>query len=83
MPELPTWSEITVSVSRQTSMIGSQWSRSHSDGRPTSCGRSGKLTPVKPRAALRRISSTATCGSLRWVMPTGMIRSGCFAYHSS
>ena len=44
MPELPTWSEMTVSVSTQAWMIGSQWSRSHRFGRPTAWGRSGKVT---------------------------------------
>ena len=83
MPELPTCKDTTVSVSTHASMIGSQWSRSHSEGRSTSCGRSGKLMPVKPRAAFRWISATARCGSVRWVIPTGMMRSGCGWYHSS
>ena len=62
MPELPTCSEMTVSVSAHASMIGSQWSRSHSDGSPIACGRSGNVTDVNPRAALRRISPAATRG---------------------
>ena len=61
-PELPTWSETTVSVSTTASMIGSQCARSHSEGSPISCGRSGKVTDVKPRSALRRISATASVG---------------------
>ena len=64
-PELPTCRETTVSVSTTASMIGSQWSRSHSEGSPISCGRSGNVTEVKPRAALRRISATASAGSAR------------------
>ena len=47
------------------------------------CGRSGMLTPVNPRAALRRISAAAISGSARYVMPSGMIRSGNSEYHSS
>ena len=82
-PELPTWRETTVSVSTTASMIGSQCDRSHNEGSPISCGRSGKVTDVKPRAALRRISSTASAGSARYVMPSGTMRSGCGEYHSS
>ena len=76
MPELPTCSEITVSVSTHAAMIGSQCSRSHSEGRPIACGRSGNVTDVKPRAALRRISAAASAGSARYVMPSGTMRSG-------
>ena len=64
-PELPTCNEMTVSVSTQARMIGSQWSRSHSDGSPMACGRSGSVTDTKPRAALRSISATASTGSAR------------------
>ena len=74
---------MTVSVSAHAAMIGSQWSRSHSDGRPIACGRSGNVTDVNPRAALRRISSAAIAGSARYVMPSGTMRSGCRSYHSS
>ena len=34
MPELPTWSEMTVSVLTQASMMGSQCARSHNEGKP-------------------------------------------------
>ena len=47
------------------------------------CGRSGSVTDRKPRSALRRISSRASSGSVRNVMPSGMIRSGYGEYHSS
>ena len=65
MPEEPTWSEITVSVSTQAWTIGSQCLRSQRFGMPTACGRSGKVTEVKPRSALRWISAAACCGSVR------------------
>ena len=64
-PELPTCNEITVSVSTHAAMIGSQWSRSHNDGRPTACGRSGNVTERNPRSALRRISPAASAASAR------------------
>ncbi len=64
-PELPTCSDTTESVSTHASMIGSQCPRSHSEGNPTACGRSGSVTEVNPRAAFRRISSAASAGSLR------------------
>jgi len=48
IPELPTWREMTVSVSAQAAMIGSQCG-SHSDGSPISWGLSGRVTEVKPR----------------------------------
>ena len=54
-----------MSVSTTASMIGSQCDRSHSEGSPISWGRSGKVTDVKPRSALRRISATASAGSAR------------------
>ena len=47
------------------------------------CGRSGKVTDVKPRSALRRISATARSGSARYVIPSGTMRSGWDVYHSS
>ena len=72
-----------MSVSAHAAMIGSQWSRSHSDGRPMACGRSGNVTERNPRAALRRISSAASAASARYVMPSGTIRSGWLTYHSS
>ncbi len=64
-------------------MIGSQWALSHSEGSPISCGRSGNVTEVKPRSALRRISATARVGSARYVIPSGTMRSGWREYHSS
>ena len=72
-----------MSVSTHAWMIGSQWSRCHSDGRPIMCGRSGRVTAVNPRSALRRISAAAGSGSARKVMPIGTMRVGCGSYHSS
>ena len=46
-------------------------------------GELGNVRARKPRAALRRISAAASTGSARYVMPIGMLRSGCGAYHSS
>ena len=43
---------------------------------PHWAGNSGKLTALKPRAALRRISSGASCGSASHGSCNGMIRSG-------
>ena len=40
-------------------------------------GRSGRVTEVNPRPALRRISAAASSGSAKYVIPSGMIRSGC------
>ncbi len=82
IPELPTWSETTVSVSTQAAMIGSQWSRSQRLGSPTAWGRSGRVMETKPRSALRWISRAASVGSERKVMPHGTIRSGWGSYHS-
>ena len=65
-----------MSVSTTASMIGSQCARSHSEGSPISCGRSGNVTDVKPRSALRRISAAASAGSARYVIPSGTMRSG-------
>ena len=47
------------------------------------CGRSGSVTAVKPRSALRWISAAPFSGSVRNVMPRGMIRSGYGDHHSS
>ena len=52
----------TVSVSTQASMIGSQWSRSHSDGRPIACGRSGKRHRREARA--RRCGGSRAAASV-------------------
>ena len=57
--------------------------RRRSVGRPMRCGCSGSVTAVKPRSALRRISSAPCSGSARYVMPSGTMRSGYGAYHSS
>src|SRR5690348_8167848 len=53
IPDEPTCSEMTVSVSAHAAMIGSQY-RSKIDGNPMFCGRSGNVTERNPRAALRR-----------------------------
>ena len=82
IPELPTWSEITVSVSAQASIIGSQKSLSHRLGNPTLCGISGSVTDTKPRSAFLRISRTASSLSPKYVIPPGITRSGYFEYHS-
>ncbi|CAB4705258.1 unannotated protein [freshwater metagenome] len=81
-PEEPTCRLITVSVSAQARRIGSQY-RSNIDGRPKRCGRSGSVTVRNPRAALRRISAAPNSGSVRKVMPSGMVRSGYGCHHSS
>ena len=47
------------------------------------CGISGSVTAVKPRAALRRISSAPSSASPRYVMPIGTMRSGYAANHTS
>ncbi|CNI38351.1 Uncharacterised protein [Mycobacterium tuberculosis] len=50
---------------------------------PHCAGNSGKLTALKPRSALRRISSGASCGSASHGSCNGMIRSGWLPAHTS
>ncbi len=75
IPDDPTWSEMTVPVSSQAAMIGSQYPENRL-GRPIRWGRSGRVTDRNPRSAFRRISAAPRSGSVRKVMPQGMMRSG-------
>ena len=52
-------------------------------GQPDWAGSSGKLTALKPRSALRRSSSAASCGSASHGSCSGMMRSGYAPAHSS
>ena len=74
-PDEPTCRFMTVSVSAQARMIGSQYG-SAAAGRPCRWGCSGMVTAVNPRFALRRISSAPFSAPERKVMPSGTIRSG-------
>src|SRR3546814_14967673 len=54
----------TVPVSWQAAKNGSQWRPlSCTEGRPSGCGFSENVTAKQPRAALRRPSAAARCGS--------------------
>ena len=57
--EEPVWRHTTVPVSSQASKKGSQ-APLKMEGSPSWAGNSGKLTALKPRAALARTSSVAT-----------------------
>ena len=61
-PDAPVWRQTTVEVSSHAAKNGSH-SPEKIDGTPRRAGNSGKLTALKPRAALRRISSVATATS--------------------
>ena len=50
---------------------------------PSLSGASENVTALKPRAALRRISSAATCGSRRNAIWFGMKRPGAAPHHAS
>jgi hypothetical protein len=52
-------------------------------GSPHWAGSSGKLTALKPRCALRRISAAASCGSASHGSCSGMMRSGKLPAHTS
>ncbi len=75
----------TVPVSSQAWKNGSQWRPlSCTDGRPSGWGFSEKVTAKQPRAALRRTSAAASCGSHSGIMPSGMRRPAPSpAHHSS
>ena len=61
-PADPTWRLMTVPVSAQAAMNGSQWPEC-SVGRPWGAGDSGKVTEVNPRSAFSLIISAPTVGS--------------------
>ena len=81
-PDDPMCRQITVSVSTHASISGSH-APECSVGRPRRWGSSGNVSARNPRAALRRTSAAASTGSARYVIPIGMLRSGCGEYHSS
>src|SRR3546814_3419484 len=66
----------TVPVSWQAAKNGSQWRPlSCTEGRPSGCGFSENVTAKQPRAALRRTSAAASCGSHSGTIPSGISRS--------
>src|ERR1700749_3460784 len=78
----PVWRHTTVSVSWQAAKKGSHTPLCRL-GIPHWAGNSGKLTALKPRAALRRSSSVASCGSASHGSCSGMMRSGKLPAHTS
>ena len=74
-PDEPVWRQTTVSVSSQAARNGSH-SPLKIEGRPSRAGNSGKLTALKPRAALARTSAAATSMSASQGSCSGMMRSG-------
>src|SRR3546814_1325637 len=65
----------TVPVSWQAAKNGSQWRPlSCTEGRPSGCGFSENVTAKQPRAALRRTSAVASCGSHSGTIPSGISR---------
>ena len=81
-PEAPVCRHTTVSVSSQAARRGSHVPLKI-DGSPSRAGNSGKLTALKPRAALARTSAAATSTSANHGSCSGMMRSGCAPAHSS
>src|SRR5581483_4119117 len=73
--EEPMWRQTGVPVSSQAAKNGSQWVV-WTDGYPSRSGFSENVTALKPRSALRRISSAATTGSDSQGSWQGMMRSG-------
>ena len=78
----PVCRQTTVSVSSQAAKKGSHCPLKI-EGRPSWAGNSGKLTALKPRAALARTSSAATAMSFSQGSCRGMMRSGCGLAHCS
>ena len=76
------WTQMTVSVSFAGRQIGSQKGEA-SGVKPSLPGSSGKLTALKPRSALRRISAAATSASWSHGIWQGISRSGWAPAHSS
>ena len=80
----PMCMQITVWVSSHAASSGSQWrSASWIDGRPRFAGSSVNVMACCPRAALRRTSAAARCGSHSGTMPRGMRRPRLSPHHSS
>ena len=73
--EAPVWRHTTVAVSSQAAKKGSHLPLKM-EGSPNWAGNSGKLTALKPRAALARTSVAATSTSANQGSCRGMIRSG-------
>ena len=67
--------QTTVPVSSQAAKKGSHCPLKM-EGRPSWAGNSGKLTALKPRAALARTSAVATSTSASQGSCSGMMRSG-------
>src|SRR5436190_3451882 len=80
----PMCMQTTVPVSAHAWKNGSQYpSVSWTDGRPRNGGISVNATAWPPRAALRRISSPASCESHSWMIGSGIRRPSEPAHHSS
>src|ERR1700681_66883 len=73
--DAPVCRQTTVDVSAQAARKGSH-DPEKIEGKPSRAGNSGKLTALKPRAALRRTSSAATATSTSQGNWSGMMRSG-------
>ena len=73
--EAPVCRQTTVAVSSHAAKNGSQ-APEKIDGSPRRAGNSGKLTALKPRAALRRTSAAATATSASHGSWRAMMRSG-------
>ncbi len=74
-PDAPVCRQTTVPVSSQAAKKGSQ-SPLKMEGNCSWAGNSGKLTALKPRAALARTSAAATATSASQGSWSGMMRSG-------
>src|SRR5580658_4695396 len=74
-PDAPVWRQTTVEVSSHAAKNGSQ-APEKIEGTASRAGNSGKLTALKPRAALRRTSSAATATSASHGSCRAMMRSG-------
>ncbi len=81
-PEAPVWRQTTVAVSSHAAKNGSH-SPEKIDGTPSRAGNSGKLTALKPRAALRLTSCAASATSASQGSCSGMMRSGYVPAHTS
>ncbi len=81
-PDAPVCRHTTVDVSSQAAKNGSQ-APEKIDGVPRRAGNSGKLTALKPSAALRRTSSVATSTSASHGSCNAMMRSGKVPAHTS
>ncbi len=79
--DAPVCRHTTVSVSSQAAKKGSHRPLKM-EGKPSWAGNSGKLTALKPRAALVRSSEAATPTSASHGNCSGMIRSGCGPAHA-